>query len=260
MSHANIPLVALLALGAACAPVGRDDGPADDDAMPNAVTESRALPSARARKLVFAASGYRAGGNEPFWQIRFSESAMEFEHIGGELAASAPRPDPQAVANGWRFAAGAGGRPFVVEIERRFCQDSMSARPFPHTVTATVHSQTFEGCGGDTASLLTGGEWRMAEIEGRSAAGRPTMLFGEDGSLTGNAGCNRYRATYEIAGDGRLAIGRALATSMACADPALTTQERRLLGLLERGDRFDLAEDGSLRLYARDAVVIAARR
>ena len=249
MSRMNIPTLGLLALAAACGqPSGGGVPPGPSPAPP-------AVPPT-------PGDGYRAGGNEPFWQVNFSAATIEFKDIGGETTLSAARPEPLVTANGWRFAASADGRPLLIEIERRFCQDSMSARPFPHTVRVTADSRTFEGCGGDTASLLIGPEWRVTEIEGRPASEErgPTMLFGADGSLSGNGGCNRYRASYEIAGDGGLAIGPAVATRMACAEQALNQQETRFLALLDRADRFDVAEDGSLRLYAIDAVVISARR
>lgn len=245
MSRIIVATLCLLAFAAACgSPSGGVAPPEPPAASPT--------PDA----------GYRVGGNEPFWQVNFGATTIEFEDIGGETRVSAARPDPQVTANGWRFAASAEGRPLVVEIERRFCQDSMSARPFPHTVRITLDGRAFEGCGGDTASLLTGADWRVTEIEGRPVVGAspPTMLFGTDGSLTGTGGCNRYRATYEIAGDGGLAIGPAAATRMACAEQALNEQETRFFALLERADRFDVVEDGSLQLYAVDAVVITARR
>ena len=48
---------------------------------------------------------------------------------------------------------------------------------------------------------------------------------------------------------------------MACPDP-LMEQERRMLDALEQVTRFDIAEDGALRLIggAADGVLIEARR
>jgi heat shock protein HslJ len=45
-----------------------------------------------------------------------------------------------------------------------------------------------------------------------------TALFGEDGSLSGSAGCNEYTASYAIDGE-MLSIGPAATTRMMCAEP-----------------------------------------
>ncbi|MBC7986923.1 MAG: META domain-containing protein [Sphingomonadaceae bacterium] len=227
-------------------------------AEPNATTTTEPAPA----EINSPGEGYRAGGNEPFWQVRFIGSEMLFEDIGMERTARAPRPVPEVASNGWRYVASAGDRPFIVAVERRFCQDSMSARPFPHSVTVTANGSVFEGCGGDTASLLTGGEWSVAAIGGQPVArgSGPTMLFGADGSIGGDSTCNRYTASYEIAGDGGLAIGPAGGTERACAEPALNDQEARFYAALPRADRFDIAENGRLRLYAMDEVILEARR
>ena len=87
-----------------------------------------------------------------------------------------------------------------------------------------------------------------------------TATFGEDGSLTGSAGCNNYAAAYELddaAGstEGAISIGPAASTRMFCAEPEGTMeQEAQYLVALEmastyriEGDRLQLRdENGSL--------------
>lgn len=204
--------------------------------------------------------GYRASGNEPFWTVMFGESTMEFFALGATDTVTVTRPEAERLDDGWRFDAVTGGGPFVVRIEERGCGDSMSGRPFPHTVEATVNGRTYTGCGGDTASLLTGGEWSVTSLEGAATSGRrPTMSFSADGALTGNGGCNGYRGTYEITGEG-LVIGPAAATRMACADDDANAQEARFFSLIGRVTRFDIAADGDLVLYAGDSPIIRAER
>lgn len=203
--------------------------------------------------------GYRAGGNEPFWNLELTDSTMYFTDIGTEVTASAPQPDPVATTDGWRFEATSQGQPFVAEVTLAGCSDTMSGRPFPHTVTVTVIGQTYEGCGGDTATLLTGEEWRVAQIQGTDTASvAPRMTFAEDGSLTGHGTCNSFRAQYEITGEG-INITAPVATRMACADDALNQQEVRFFSVLEQVSRFDVVE-GRLQLYAMDTVVLLADR
>jgi heat shock protein HslJ len=253
----------LLLLAVACAPADPDaaapgNASGDEGRAPAAGVDT--IP-ARSGPDSPDHAGYRAGGNEPFWTITFGETMMDFADMGTTTEGSATRPDPERLEGGWRFTAESGGRPFVVEIEDRYCQDSMSARPFPHSVTVMVDGQTYTGCGGDTASLLTGDEWRVTRLEGDATDARrqPTMSFGAGGALTGHGGCNRYRAAYEITGEG-VEIGPPIATLMACAEPELNEQETRFLALLDSVTRFDISDDGSLQLYAMDGAVIIARR
>lgn len=205
--------------------------------------------------------GYRAAGNEPFWLLRFGETTMDFTNLGDPDTVSVTRPPAEGLADGWRFSATSGGQPFTVRVEDLRCNDSMSGRPFPHTVEVNVNGRTYTGCGGDTASLLTGDEWTVTRLEGAETTGpqRPTLLFAADGALTGTGSCNRFHATYEITGEG-IEIGPAAATRMACADPDANAQETRFFALLEQVTRFDIAEDGDLELFASDSPVIVGRR
>lgn len=81
-----------------------------------------------------------------------------------------------------------------------------------------------------------------------------TAIFGEDGSMTGSAGCNNYSASYEVDG-GAISIGPAAATRMMCAEPErIMEQEAEYLAALEtaavyriEGDKLELRDaDGSL--------------
>jgi heat shock protein HslJ len=87
-----------------------------------------------------------------------------------------------------------------------------------------------------------------------------TATFGEDGSLTGSAGCNNYAASYDLdeaasPTEGAISIGPAASTRMFCAEPEGTMeQEAQYLAALEiastyriEGDRLQLRdENGSL--------------
>jgi len=77
-----------------------------------------------------------------------------------------------------------------------------------------------------------------------------TADFADDGTLSGNAGCNNYNGPYEIDGDS-ISIGPLAGTKMACTSEELTKQETDYLAALElatsfsvTGDRLDLLRDG----------------
>jgi heat shock protein HslJ len=83
---------------------------------------------------------------------------------------------------------------------------------------------------------------------------RVSASFGNDGRVTGNAGCNQYFATYKLDGQA-MSIGMAAATRKFCAEPeGLMQQEALYLEALKststfrlNGDRLELrAEDGAL--------------
>lgn len=84
-----------------------------------------------------------------------------------------------------------------------------------------------------------------------------TALFGEDGQLTGSAGCNNYSAAYEIDGD-TISVGPLATTRMMCAEPeGIMEQEAAYLAALERaathqiqGDRLELRDKGGSRIAA----------
>lgn len=60
-----------------------------------------------------------------------------------------------------------------------------------------------------------------------------TALFGEDGQLTGNAGCNDYFASYETDGD-QITIGLPGVTQKYCSEPeGLMEQEQAYLTALQ---------------------------
>jgi len=235
----RLPALLMLVGSIACSPGAEPDAaPADDPAQP----------------------GYSAAGNEPFWSLAFGESAIELYRLDVEDTVRVPRPQAERIDGGWRYAGTAGGGPFVVEILERRCNDSMSGRPYPHTVVVTVLDRVYRGCGGDTVSLLADGEWRVMRLDGAPTVDpAPTLHFEADGALSGSGGRNRYRASYEVTGEG-IRIGPAAATRIACPEPETNAQEMHFFDVLERVDRFDIAEDGSLVLYAFDEPVIVAAR
>ncbi|HEX6695099.1 MAG TPA: META domain-containing protein [Longimicrobiales bacterium] len=242
----------------ACAPSG-DIAPKPDTATVDNATPDTATPDTLAPESAAPSSGYRAGGNEPFWTLTFTPSEMRFADMGMADSAAVARPAALATQGGWRFEATANGSPFIAVIERRNCNDSMSGRPFPHTVTVTVNGRTYTGCGGDTSAMISGEAWTVVELEGTATAQRrPTITFGSDSTVTGNGGCNSFRGPYRITGEGT-DIGPVAATKMACAEPVLNQQESKFFGLLDQVTRFDVV-DGRLELYAGDRRVVTAER
>ena len=74
-----------------------------------------------------------------------------------------------------------------------------------------------------------------------------TVTLGADGRAYGHAGCNRWFASYQTTGD-QLSFSQAGATRMMCA-PALMEQEERFLQALGQVKRWEMGENGELRLW-----------
>jgi heat shock protein HslJ len=76
-----------------------------------------------------------------------------------------------------------------------------------------------------------------------------TAVFGEDGSLSGSAGCNDYNASYTVTGDA-MTVSAPATTRMMCAEPAgVMDQETAYLAALTMaasysivGDELDIAD------------------
>lgn len=74
---------------------------------------------------------------------------------------------------------------------------------------------------------LTGGTWQATllnngkqAVSGVVEGSTITAIFGTDGSLTGNGGCNNYNTTYKTDGN-KITIQPAASTMMACADDVM---------------------------------------
>ena len=91
---------------------------------------------------------------------------------------------------------------------------------------------------------LTGTEWRLTTIASETAVSSTiagteiTASFGEDGTVEGSDGCNRYNAGYEVA-DGTLTFGPLATTKMAC-EPDVQQQATRFAAALEATAAYEI--------------------
>lgn len=106
----------------------------------------------------------------------------------------------------------------------------------------------------DTSWQVTGINNGKEAVVSTFADTAVTMMFADDGQVSGSGGCNRYRATYQ-AGGGKLRFGPAAATRMACA-PGVMEQEQVFFNALKtvatmqvEGDRLEMrTAEGALAL------------
>lgn len=99
-----------------------------------------------------------------------------------------------------------------------------------------VVSQTLAGSSWDVISYNTGTGAVTSVIIGTEI----TADFGENGQLTGSAGCNQYVADYETEGN-KITISSAVATTrMACQEEGVMDQENAYLAALETADVYKI--------------------
>ncbi len=98
---------------------------------------------------------FRAVGQEPGWQLELRiGSEMRFTYDYGKNSAVTPAARAQVDARtGTRsFHAVTEANDLRVEIVPVACQDSMSGKSFPATVTVTLNDRSYRGCGESLAT------------------------------------------------------------------------------------------------------------
>ncbi|MFL5522124.1 MAG: META domain-containing protein [Gemmatimonadales bacterium] len=202
---------------------------------------------------------FRAHGNEPFWGLEISRTAITFRTPDDPLL-TLPSPAPVLVSGRRRYIARGDGHQLTATVADRVCTDGMSDMTYPSSVTVVVDGREYRGCGGDPVSVLQGEEWVVEDVNrtGVIDDSRLTLNFSADGRLMGRAGCNTYSGRYALTGEG-LTITDPVSTRKACAS-ALMQQEKTFLEVLTGVQRFEISTTGALVLHAADERTITARR
>lgn len=206
------------------------------------------------------AGSLTARGNEPGWRIEISDKDIVFHGQDGETFTIEPLPQPVTVDGADTYSAKLGNQPFTLTIAERICADTMSGLPYPKSATVMLGDRTLAGCAGEPSSLLHG-NWKVREIGGSVivAGSEPSLFFNPDGSINGNASCNRLLGHFTLTGEG-LSISETGASMMMCDQP-LMDQERILLTALQAVRRFEVVSAGHVRLLGDDnRALVSIRR
>ena len=203
--------------------------------------------------------GFRASGNEPFWRLVISDGRVILETGAGGESREAALPEPLPENGEWTRTIPAIGA--VISSSDEMCRDDMSGMPYPKTVSVERDGEMLKGCGGTPIDLLTGGEWRVEDIGGGGVIdhSRASIAFSTDGTASGLAGCNHFRAGFFLTGE-RLSFGPAAMTRKRCI-PALMNEEKRFGEALSMVTGFDIDETGALILKSvTGETVMSARK
>ena len=101
-------------------------------------------------------------------------------------------------------------------------------------------------------------QWHLVTLEGKAPIAGTSMriAFKQHTWLEGDAGCNRFTASYARKADSGLKITEILSTRMFCAQPdGVMQQESRFFHLLKRVDAYH-AEPDRLDMLADGAIVL----
>ena len=202
---------------------------------------------------------FRAHGNEPFWGLEISPTAITFL-TPDDPPLTLPSPAPALVTGRRRYTTRGGGHQLTATVADRVCTDGMSGMTYPSSVTVVVDGREYRGCGGDPASVLQGAEWVVEDVNGTGIIDRSrlTLNFSADNRIFGDAGCNTYNGRYTLTGEG-LTVASPVTTLRACAE-SLMQQEDRFLKVLANVRRFEITSTGALVLHTDDGRSITARR
>lgn len=110
---------------------------------------------------------------------------------------------------------------------------------------------------------LAGTAWQATSIEGQSlvSGSSITVSFGNDGKVSGTAGCNRYSGSYAASVSGEtVSISELSATRMLCNEPeGIMAQEQRFLAALQSAASYSV-NPGTLTLRAADGSTVVSLR
>jgi uncharacterized membrane protein len=102
---------------------------------------------------------FRAIGQEPGWQLEIRKGAemrLTYDYGKGMAVTPAPRLQVDSSSGRRTYHAVSEANDLTVVIVPVPCNDSMSGRAFPATVSVTLNGRTFRGCGEELATPYEG--------------------------------------------------------------------------------------------------------
>ena len=102
---------------------------------------------------------FRAVGQEPGWQLEIrlgSEMRFTYDYGQGSAVTPAARAVLDSRTGTRSFHGRAEANDLRVEIVPVKCEDAMSGKPYPATVTVTLNDRSFRGCGEPLATPFQG--------------------------------------------------------------------------------------------------------
>jgi heat shock protein HslJ len=179
--------------------------------------------------------GGSAGCNNYATSYEVDGSAISIGPVASTMMAC-PEPNGVMDQEGAYLAALEGAATFEIE------GDTMRMTDADGTVMLGYAAQepaSLEGTAWQVISYNNGEEALVSPLAGTEI----TASFGEDGQLTGSAGCNNYFASYETDA-GQISIGPVGSTMMMCNNPpGMMDQETAYMAALEASTTYSIQSD-----------------
>ena len=102
--------------------------------------------------------------------------------------------------------------------------------------------------------LITGYNNGNMAVVGIVEGTTPTLTFGADGIVSGNAGCNQFSGGYSTDGN-TIAAGPLMGTMMACEDP-INAQETAVMAALDAATSWSISGDTAELRTADDQIAL----
>lgn len=120
-------------------------------------------------------------------------------------------------------------------------------------LSSMTHAEPAKETPAVLADLTAAKEWRLSQLgdQAVAAATGVTLVFGEEGKLSGSGGVNRFGGECELKADGQITIKNIFSTQMAALDEDLMKQESQFFKLLGKSKRA-LLSDGKLVIECTD--------
>lgn len=229
--------------GSAAEPPGGAAGAPDGKSDPLEGTEWQltSLPDREAADLAAVPGGvtvaFRAGAVQVFAGCNRLRGSYALDgdrlRLGPMAGTMMACPEPQmAVENAVKTALAGSLR--VARTGDRLTLTTESAGDL---VLARISTPVLDGTSWEVTGFNNGRDAVVSPIVGTTL----TLSF-RDGTLSGHAGCNTFRASYSVDGD-RIAVGPAASTRKACAGEGVMEQERAYLAALESATTWKIERD-----------------
>jgi heat shock protein HslJ len=231
-------------LGIACTPSGRDDtangGLANTSWTVATISGAPSLPDARPT-MTFDPSGALSGNggcNQYSTTYRTDGSSIAIGQIASTLMACEGDRGAQETA----FLNALQGA-----TAWRLLNDGNLLLSGIGDIVAGPGSAAAPSAAAGTSDLA-GSDWTLIDMGGTADFAHlvPTLHFGEDGMVSGYAGCNKFSGSYTVDGSD-LTLGPLASTKMACEPPA-SAVESAMLEALAGVSSWSIGEDGRLTL------------
>lgn len=195
-----------------------------------------------------AAPSWLALGSDTGWAVEITPDQIRYSGDYGAVQIAEPNPGAQPAGEGRSIK----GSRLSLRIMPGPCSDGTDARRYAERVALIVDGRRLSGCGGAILPppSLAGSRWNFTHLGGAAIVDTAaTELRFAAGQMSASAGCNRFTATYTIAGD-LLSPGLLATTRMACSGSA-ATQETALTALLAAPLTIRFGADGSMTLTGK---------